>query len=121
MERPELSGGRATFLKVIVHLTSSPAKTTCSCQRTKTRMLLLFLLLPIPPELGASGDMVSGNNGGRRTAESGERRAERWTGSTFSGGNRGRNSVYAPSRTSKWGAGVVKPRDSALLIRGILR
>lgn len=30
----------ATFLKVIVHLTSSPAKTVCSCQRMKTRMLL---------------------------------------------------------------------------------
>src|ERR1700761_7418937 len=33
-------GGRATFLKVMLHLTSSPAKTFWSCQRTKTRMLL---------------------------------------------------------------------------------
>jgi len=29
----------ATFLNVIVHLTSSPAKTVWSCQRMKTRML----------------------------------------------------------------------------------
>ena len=43
-------GGRATFLKVIVHLTSSPAKTTWSCQWTKTRMLLLAA--------GSGGDMV---------------------------------------------------------------
>lgn len=51
-----LPGGRATFLKVIVHLTSSPAKTTCSCQRTKTRMLLrLLVLLAL---LGPSDDMV---------------------------------------------------------------
>jgi len=47
-EGPLLPGGRATFLKVIVHLSSSPAKTTCSCQRTKTRMLLL---LPLAEEL----------------------------------------------------------------------
>jgi hypothetical protein len=42
-------GEGATFLKVMVHLTSSPAKTTGSCQRTKTRMLLV-LPLPLLPE-----------------------------------------------------------------------
>lgn len=36
---PAGCGGRAVFLKVMVHLSSSPAKTTWSCQRTKTRML----------------------------------------------------------------------------------
>ena len=41
----EAVGRRATFLKVMVHLGSSPAKTTCSCQRTKTRMLLVLLWL----------------------------------------------------------------------------
>jgi hypothetical protein len=46
--------GEATFLKVIVHLSSSPAKTTCSCQRTKTRMLVLVMVG------GPSGDMVKG-------------------------------------------------------------
>lgn len=48
-------GGRATFLKVIVHLTSSPAKTTWSCQRTKTRMLLLLLAAAAA---ASEGDMV---------------------------------------------------------------
>ena len=48
---------RATFRKVMVHLISSPAKTTCSCQRTKTRMLLVLLvLLLLLPE--ASGRIV---------------------------------------------------------------
>jgi hypothetical protein len=42
---------RETFRKVMVHLTSSPAKTTCSCQRTKTRISLVA-----PPWL--SGSMV---------------------------------------------------------------
>lgn len=40
-------GSAATFLKVMVHLTSSPAKTVCSRQLMKTRMLLT-----------ASGDML---------------------------------------------------------------
>lgn len=53
VEREDVEEGtRAAFLKVIVHLTSSPAKTTCSCQRTKTRMLL-----ELEPR-GASGGMV---------------------------------------------------------------
>lgn len=40
-------GGLATFLKVIWHWISSPAKTVWSAQRMKTRMLP-----------GASGDMI---------------------------------------------------------------
>jgi hypothetical protein len=38
-ELPGEPAGLATFLNVMVHLTSSPAKTVWSCQRTKTRML----------------------------------------------------------------------------------
>lgn len=33
-------GSGATFLKVMVHLISSPENTVWSCQRTKTRMLV---------------------------------------------------------------------------------
>lgn len=51
-------GVRATFLKAMVHLTSSPAKTTCSCQRTKTRMLLAVLLLVLL--LWPTDDMARG-------------------------------------------------------------
>lgn len=53
-------GGRATFLKVMVHLTSSPAKTTWSCQRTKTRMFV--------DELAGnpSGDMVRRSSDSRK-------------------------------------------------------
>jgi hypothetical protein len=69
------SAVEATFLKVIVHLTSSPAKTTCSCQRTKTRMLLLVLVLLLALLLlllGPSGGMVQaveGAEGGTRSRE----------------------------------------------------
>lgn len=73
------SAVEATFLKVIVHLTSSPAKTTCSCQRTKTRMLLLelVLVLPLPLLLGPSGGMVQGAEGGTVTEGSSETGSEK--------------------------------------------
>lgn len=60
-------GGRATFLKVMVHLTSSPAKTTWSCQCIKTRMLVLVLLL-VWFEDKPSGDMVRLALGAQRGA-----------------------------------------------------
>ena len=61
-DEEEVGGGRATFLNVIVHLISSPAKTTCSFHRTKTRTLVL---VPLLPPLGGlltdpSGNMVVG-------------------------------------------------------------
>lgn len=64
-ERGESFGGkfgcgeRATFRKIIVHLTSSPAKTTWSCQCTKTRMFVDELAE------NPSGDMVTRSSDGR--------------------------------------------------------
>ena len=52
-------GGRATFRKVIVHLTSSPAKTMWSCQCTNTRMFVDELAE------NPSGDMVTRSSDGR--------------------------------------------------------